>query len=144
MHELLALEAEYPELDFKERIELATTEGRVELAADVGAMQVRGGYVIIGVDGKGTPSGGLDDVDVRLFDEANLRTKLLKYLPEPLQLRSAVHDVHGHTVAVIFVGPHPSGCAFFRSVGQYKRREKSVVRFRKGEVFWRHGRVASC
>lgn len=40
--ELLALQAEYPELDYKETIDLSTTRGVVELAKDVGAMRVRG------------------------------------------------------------------------------------------------------
>jgi hypothetical protein len=81
--ELLALRTEYPELDYKATIELESTEGRVELAKDIGAMEVRGGYIIGGVDGHGTPTGPLDGVDRRPFDEANLVPSLLRWLPEP-------------------------------------------------------------
>jgi hypothetical protein len=51
--ELLAHGTEYPELDFKRRVDPTTTEGLVELALDVGAMQVRGGYILAGFDGDG-------------------------------------------------------------------------------------------
>lgn len=42
LEELLALKTEYPELDFKAELDLTSTEGVVELAKDVGAMQVLG------------------------------------------------------------------------------------------------------
>lgn len=139
LRDLLAFETEYPELDFKATVDPLTTEGLVELAADVGAMQVRAGYIVAGVDGKGRPCDGLRGVDVSVFDEATLRTKLLKYLPEPVSLRAAVHEVDGHRVALIFIAAHPSGCVFFRADGKYVKNGKEVVRFRKGDVFWRHG-----
>jgi hypothetical protein len=137
--ELMALGAEYPELDFKEMLDPTTTEGIVELAVDVGAFQVRGGYIVAGVDNQGAPTGRLDAADISLFDEARLRPKLLRYLPEPLELRTVGHEVHGHTVVVIFVGQHPHGCAIMRAVGQYRSKGKPVVRFRAGDVFWRDG-----
>ena len=63
--ELLALRTEYRELDYKSAIDLSTTEGKVELAKDVGAMQVRGGYIIGGADNGGALTGQLDGVDAR-------------------------------------------------------------------------------
>jgi hypothetical protein len=57
--QLLALRAEYPELDYKRTIDLSTTQGRVELAKDVAAMQVRAGYIIVGVADDGTPTATL-------------------------------------------------------------------------------------
>lgn len=137
--ELLALQTEYPELDFKQALDLASTEDVVELAKDFGAMQVRGGYIVVGVDGHGTPTGSLDHMDARPFDEANLAPKLLRYLPEPLELRTRVLKRGDHAVALLYVGPHPSGCAFFRAVGQYQKNGKTVVAFRAGDVFWRDG-----
>ena len=76
LEELLALKAEYPTLDFKKTIDPTTTEGIVELAKDIGAMQVLGAYVIVGADNRGTPTGALDEVDLRAFDEANLAPML--------------------------------------------------------------------
>jgi hypothetical protein len=139
MQELLSLKAEYPTLDFKTELDLATTEGVVELAKDVGAMQVDGAYVIVGVDGQGEPTGRLDEADMRLFDEANLVPKLRKYLPEPLELRTRIVERDGHKVILISVGPHPSGFAIFQADGTYERKGKEVVRFRAGEIFWRDG-----
>jgi hypothetical protein len=46
LSELLALQTEYPELDFKGKIDLSITRDVVELAKDVGAMQVHGGYIV--------------------------------------------------------------------------------------------------
>src|SRR5450755_4317225 len=63
LSELLALQAEYPDLDYKRTVDLTVTEGTVELAKDIGAMQVRGGYIVIGVDGHGAPTGELDGAD---------------------------------------------------------------------------------
>ncbi len=139
LNEILALQAEYPELDFKQKIDVSSTAGLIELAKDVGAMQVDGGYIIAGVDGRGTPMAGMAGADMRLFDEATLVPKLLKYLPEPLQLRSATHERDGHTVVLIYVGRHPSGCAIFHTIGQYKKKERTQVVFRAGDVFWRDG-----
>jgi hypothetical protein len=137
--ELLGHQAEYPELDFKERVDPTTTEGLVTLALHLGAMQVRGGYIIVGVDGQGRPTDGLDDVDTRAFDEATLGPRLLRFLPEPLALSTRVLERNGHTIAVIYVGRHPSGCAIFKADGRYEKNNEPVVRFRAGEVFWRDG-----
>lgn len=138
--ELLALQTEYPELDFKRTIDLGATRDVVELAKDVGAMQVGGGYIVIGVDQHGTPTGRLDSADTRPFDEASLTPKLRRYLPSPLVLRTRVAERAAHAVVLIYVGPHPGGCAFFTSVGQYREGNgRDVVVFREGEVFWRDG-----
>jgi hypothetical protein len=137
--ELLAFQTEYPELDYKTTIDLGSTAGKVELAKDVGAMQVRGGYIIGGVDNGGALTGQLDGVDPRPFDEANLVPALLRWLPEPLELRTRVAERDGHVVAVIYIGRHPSGCAFFRADGTYMRSGREIVTFRAGDVFWRDG-----
>ncbi len=139
LSELLALQAEYPELDFKQKMDVSSTAGLVELAKHVGAMQVAGGYLIAGVDGRGTPMAGMADANTQLLDEATLVPKLLRYLPEPLQLRSAIHERDGHTVVLIYVGRHPSGCAIFHTGGQYEKKGTTQVVFRAGDVFWRDG-----
>ncbi len=137
--ELLAFQTEYPELDYKSTIDLSTTEGKVELAKDVGAMQVRGGYILGGVDNRGQLTGHLDQADLRPFDEANLVPRLLQWLPEPLVLRTRIAQRDCHEVVVIYVGSNPAGCAFFRADGMYTRRGREEVAFRQGDVFWRDG-----
>lgn len=141
--ELLDLQTEHPMLDFKQTIDLTGKAGLVELAKDVGAFQVAGGYIIGGVDGHGVPNGTMDGCDPRLFDSANLAPQLTQYLAEPLTIHSRVTEWKEHTVVILFVAPNPDGYAVFKAVGQYpkpggKKGEMKVV-FREGEIFWRDG-----
>jgi hypothetical protein len=141
--ELLALQTEHQMLDFKKVIDLTGKPGLVELAKDVGAFQVAGGYIIGGVDGHGVPNGEMDSCDARLFDEANLVPKLHQYLPEPLTIHSRVTKWKKHTIVILYVEANPDGYAVFKGDGQYakpggKAGEMKVV-FREGEVFWRNG-----
>jgi hypothetical protein len=76
---------------------------------------------------------------LRRYDEATLRPRLHRYLPEPISILANGHDVDGDSVVLIYVAPHPEGCAFFRADGQYEREGKPVVAFSEGEVFWRDG-----
>jgi len=111
------------------------TRDRVELAKDVGAMQVDGGYIVIGADEHGKPTGHLNPKLAALLDESVIRKKLIKYLPEPLEIRAATHRIGDHLVAVIFVGPNPAGMVVFRADGNYTGGQA----FREGDVFVRHG-----
>lgn len=81
----------------------------------------------------------MDGVDPQPFDEANLVPKLLRYLPQPLEIRTRVLERDGHTVVLIFVGRHPAGYAILHSVGQYERKGQTVTVFRAGDAFWRDG-----
>jgi hypothetical protein len=139
LSQLLGLEAEYPELDFKSQIDPANRVGEVNLAKHVGAMRVRGGYIVLGVDGSGTPTGEMDDVDLRSFDEANLAPKLLRYL-EDVGVRVQVFELNGHKIVLLCVLPSPTGCTFFKADGKYTPENgREVVVFRQGDVFWRDG-----
>src|SRR5690348_1683843 len=71
--ELLGWQAEYPNLDYKRMIDVSSKRGVVEFAKDIGAYQVLGAYLVGGVDERGVPTGEMDDLDERLFDEATLR-----------------------------------------------------------------------
>ncbi|WP_158854638.1 ATP-binding protein [Saccharothrix deserti] len=138
--ELLALETEYSTLDFKSRFDLGDKRDVVELAKHVGAMSVRGGYLVIGVDGHGKPTGDLTTEQAARFDEAQLRPKLLRWLPDELEVCSQVHELDGHQVVLLHISPNPAGCAIFRADGQYDDGGKSSkVVFREGEVFFRDG-----
>jgi hypothetical protein len=138
LSQLLALEAEYPELDFKRTIDPNNKKDILELAKDVGAMRVRGGYIVYGVDGTGEQVDGLNGIDLRVFDEANLAPKLLHYLAD-LELRVQVFDRGGHPIVLLCVLPSPAGLTFFKADGTYRENEKVKTVFRKGEVFWRDG-----
>lgn len=137
--ELLALGTEYPELDYKSDIDLTTSPGAIELAKDIGAMRVRGGYILGGVDDQGRFTGSLDAADHRPFDEANLVPKMLRYLSRPLEIRSNVVEREGHAIAAICVLPSARGCTFFTADGRYMKGDTERFVFRKGDVFWRDG-----
>jgi hypothetical protein len=137
---LLALAAEYDDLDFKRVMDISSTRDEVELAKDIGAMQVMGGHIVIGVDGSGVPTGEMDDVDASPFDPANLVPKMQRFLGGALDIASSVITRDGHKVVLISIKPNPRGCAFFRIDGQYphpRREGELVAAFRSSEVFWR-------
>ncbi|WP_203872248.1 hypothetical protein, partial [Planomonospora parontospora] len=141
---LLALQTEYPTLDYKASCDLRKQcpdrqRNQVELAKDVGAMSVRGGFIVGGVDGHGVPTGEMTPAHAAAFDEAQLRPVLLRWLPETLEIRTQSHEVHGQHVVVIYIAPNPAGCAFFRADGQYGQGKDSKTIFRQGEVFYREG-----
>lgn len=140
LRELLAFGAESPMLDFKETCDLRETRARVELAKDVGAMQVDGGYILVGADSNGVLTGRLTDEQVALFDEARLRQILAKWLPAPFDLLAAVHNLEGILPAVVYVAPNPMGMCIFKADGQYQDASgRTVTVFRQGDVFVRDG-----
>lgn len=146
LRQLLALGTEYDTLDFKLVLDLRKGAARakhdlVELAKDVGAMSVKGGYIVIGVDGRGVPTGAVTEAHTKVFDEASLRAKLLAWLPDTLEIHTQRHVVDDqHHIVLIYVAPNPAGCAFFRADGQYAREDgKSKTVFQAGEVFFRNG-----
>ena len=51
LRQLLALETEYRALDFRSDCDLRGKRGQVELAKGIGAMSVRGGFLVIGLVG---------------------------------------------------------------------------------------------
>lgn len=135
LHELLAEQTESDVLDFKRTLDLGSKKHLCELAKDVGAMQARGGYIVVGADDHGVPSGDLEASRLTDFDEARLRSRLLKYLPEPLGLRIGIHEVNGKHLVLIYIQPNPKGFAIFRADGNYD----GGCAFREGDVFVRHG-----
>ncbi len=137
---LLVLAAEYDDLDFKRKLDLSSRRDEVELAKDVGAMQVKGGHVVIGVDGGGVPTGDMDSADASPFDPANLVPKMQRFLEGSLEIASSVLTKDGHTIVLISVTPNSRGCAFFQIDGQYpdpRQPGQLVTVFRAGDVFWR-------
>ena len=99
---LLGLEHETQALDYKQSCDLNERRAVVELAKDVAAMQIDGGWIVIGANNSGVPvPPGVPDKDRKLFDEATLRPKLAAYLPLPFELHTAVHTIEGCTLALI-------------------------------------------
>lgn len=140
--ELIEVQTELKWLDLKAECDLDNTPGRVELAKDAGAMQIAGGYLLVGVDDNGEVV-GLPVDQVRLFDEAVVRDKLDKYLGTGYDVRSAVHTTETgddpKEVAIVWVAPHPDGCNVFCANGDYTENGKPKSAFRAGDVYARHG-----
>jgi hypothetical protein len=140
LRELLAFGAESPALDFKETCDLRETRDRVELTKDVGAMQVDGGYIVIGANSAGVPTGRLTAEQATLFDEARLRQILARWLPAPFDLLAAAHSINGNLFAVVYVAPSPKGMCIFKADGQYPDLGgRTATVFREGDVFVRDG-----
>lgn len=139
LRDLLAEQAESPHLDYKAQLDPRIQSDLVELAKDIGAMEVEGGYIVIGVNDQGNHSGALSADVLPQFDEARLRGRLRKYLPEPLTLLSARHKVADADVVLLYVGPSPDGFAIFTADGQYQVGKRPVTAFRQGDVYVRHG-----
>jgi hypothetical protein len=139
---LLAEGHEQSCLDYKRCLDLRVRREIVELAKDVAAMQSEpaGGYLVIGADDHGAPVPDLTADLAALFDEATLRPKLGRYLAEPFTIRSARHDIEGHTVALVYVGPSEHGWCIFKGLGEYEDHTgRKIIVFRVGDVFVRHG-----
>jgi hypothetical protein len=137
---LLALGTEYAELDFKATIDLSDKRQELELVRDVAGMQARGGYILYGIGDNGKPTGALDDhPDPKLFDDARMVPKLLKWLPEPLRLVTRVTEREGHRVLMLYVERHPTGCVFMEKDGSYTQDGETKFVFRQGDAYWRDG-----
>ncbi|WP_327639536.1 putative DNA binding domain-containing protein [Kribbella sp. NBC_00482] len=141
--ELLSVQTELPWLDYKRESDLSTVGELVELTKDVGAMNLHGGYLVIGVDDSGAVI-GLSPEQVVMFDEAKLRGKLGRYLPPGFEVRCAIHELDDGTgpkkVALIWVAPHPDGWCIFARNGEYPgERGRTKIAFRAGDVYARHG-----
>lgn len=122
-------------LDFKDTCNLGGTRDRVELAKDVGAMQIAGGYIVLGANDQGQPTGLLTPEMCALLDESVIRKKIAKFLAEPFEIRAATHRIGGHLLTVIYVAPNAVGMSVFRADGNYEGGQA----FRAGDVFVRHG-----
>ena len=88
--ELLGEQHEYAGLDYKESLNLGDQRHLAEYVKDCGAMSAEGGYIVVGADDRGTVTTGIPPADVRHFDEANLRGRVRRYLPD-IEIRAAVH-----------------------------------------------------
>lgn len=139
LRQLLAEQAESESLDYKSSCDLRRKSDQVELAKDIGAMRMLGGYIVVGADDHGRPVVAVTSDLADLFDEARLRARMKTWLPEPLNLITAVHEIEGSLLVLVYVGPSPLGLAVFRADGQYELNGKPTLVFRQGDVFARHG-----
>ena len=140
LESLMAEGTEREGLDYKSTCDLGSRRDEVEITKDIGALLLEGGYIVIGANSDGSPSGGLEEPSAQLFDEARLRPKLERYLTAGLEIRCGPLQRGGDWFALICVIPHPEGLAPFRTNGEYDDgRGKPKHVFRAGDIFARHG-----
>lgn len=65
--QLLDEQHESGALDYKAELSLDDTRSLAEFAKDVGAMQVDGGFIVIGADNGGNPTGRVTARHAKLF-----------------------------------------------------------------------------
>jgi hypothetical protein len=137
---LLSEGHESAQLDYKSHCDLRDRRELTAIAKDIGAMAALGGYIVIGADNSGQPTGELEAEHVAVFDQAILQGKLRRYLPESVEVRSAARELDGAVLVVIYVAAHPDGFVVFEADGAYKHTDgRDRFEFRAGEVLVRHG-----
>lgn len=137
LQELLNEGAEGTHLDFKRECDLADNDAKLALVKDIAAMQVHGGYLVIGAEDDGTVCGMPVDHVVQ-YDQATLQAKVQSFVAPPFTLLSSVHEIGQHKVALIYVERRADGFAILSNDGALKHGT-GRFEFRKGEVFTRHG-----
>ncbi|RKI51416.1 hypothetical protein D7X55_34075 [Corallococcus sp. AB049A] len=137
--ELLNEQCESECLDYKSTCDLNDTRSLVEIAKDVGAMSITGGFIVIGATDQGTPSGTFSEDKARLFDEATLRAKLQKYIPDPIDLRCATHRINDSWITLVHVAPRQDGFCIFKADGNYSESGRTKTAFYAGQIYARHG-----
>lgn len=135
LRQLLDEQHESESLDYKAKLCLSDARHLVEFAKDVAAMQIDGGFIVIGADDNGNPTGQVTPEDAKLLDESRARPKLARFLPEPFEIRCAQHTINGNLIVLVYVGPKPMGLCIFKAAGNYP----GGTAFRAGDVFARHG-----
>lgn len=138
LRELVAQGQESDCLEYVAACNLDERRDVVELASEIGALTARGGYLVLGLDDGGRPSGRMDARMAARFDDATVRDKLARYLPD-VDLHVGKHEDSGGYTVVMAVMPHPDGAVVFAADGAFEHRGKQTVAFRKGELFVRHG-----
>jgi predicted HTH transcriptional regulator len=141
---LLGEQHESEILDYKRELNLsdaaAKTRALVETAKDVAAMASgRGGHIVVGADGRGQPTGRVTAADAEHLDEARLRPRLERYLPDGLRIHTATHEVDGKILVLIHVSPHEDGLVIMKKKGSYKQGADEKTTFREGDIFIRRG-----
>jgi hypothetical protein len=121
LEHLLALGHHRNNLTTRGSVNLTSSRAVVELAKDVA--RCRSPVVTSSWEPTTSEPGatGRPGGPGKMFDEANLRPKLAKWLPEPFELRAAIHRVEDCTFAVIYVVEREDGFCIFSDDGKYRR-----------------------
>jgi hypothetical protein len=136
---LLGQRGESELLEYKQTFNINDIEGKLKLVKTVSAMRTLGGWIVVGADSIGRPTGRLTPDVAKLFDETNLRQLVEQYLPSPVRLKVAVHDLPDGLFVLIYVIKRGKWAAF-RKDGRYTD-SKGIQQwiFHQGDVVVRVG-----
>jgi Putative DNA-binding domain len=141
MYALLAGQAEYPTLDYKQACDLADKKGRAEFVKDAAAMMSNpaGGYLVVGVDGRGAAVDAT--LERSVYDSASLKDILAKHLEGEVPVISQHHRTEAGDVVVIYLGRRADRLfPIVRADMTYTdAKGKEVIHLRAGDVFVRDG-----
>ena len=134
---MLARGAESDDLEFKSTWDPQQKSDRIELCKDIAAMESLsdGGYIVVGCDDHGAPSGMFAPEQPRDFDEQKIRSKVAAVLGEPIDLSAALHRIESNGFLLIGIGPNRGGMRIMSKDGEYEN--KTI--WRAGDVFVRRG-----
>ena len=141
LRELLAREGEAHDLDYKAILDIQNDpRHRLKLVKLMAAMTGLGGDIAIGVDPRGVPTGQISAALAQVYDEANLRQILLRYLPPELRAHSQTHELDGARVILVHVEPAEGGpLALTRDGVHQEPGSQPSYEFRAGERYIREG-----
>lgn len=134
---LLTRSVESQDLDYKGTWDVNDKGEVVEITKDIAAMESlgSGGYIVIGADDFGTPSGTYAVQNTKDYDEQRVRSKIVAHLGEPLDISVALHSLDGDDFLILGVGPNREGLRIMPKVGQYG----DTIVWREGDVYVRRG-----
>lgn len=140
LRELLGHAAEYPELDFKQTMDLGkkSIKDNLDFVKDALSMSnsTHGGYLIIGATGDGTPAHGSEPINPAHFDSAILKDKVSTYVADHVSIVSKIHMVEDRNIALIYVAPPSDGIPHMTV--QEGRYDRGII-IRKGTIYTRQG-----
>lgn len=134
---LLRRRAEATDLDYKTTWNPADKGSVIEVCKDIAAMEseASGGYIVVGADDFGRPSGTFNPTNPADFDEQKLRSKVVKVLGEPIDFSSAFHTYEDNQYVLLGIGANHDGMRIMQKDAEYDG--KTI--WREGEVFIRRG-----
>jgi hypothetical protein len=134
---LLARSAESADLDYKSTWDPGEKSDLIELCKDIAAMESlsEGGYIVVGADNHGAPSGMFTPGSTKDFDEQKIRSRVVSILGEPLNFSAALHRMGSDHYLLIGVGPNPDGMRIMAKDAEYAGRKI----WSAGDVFVRRG-----
>lgn len=80
------------------------------------------GYIVVGADDRGAPSGMFSPEAASDFDEQKIRSKVVAVLGEPIDLSAALHCIESNNFLLIGIGPNRDGMRIMARDGGYDNK----------------------